>query len=1087
MTWKIVNKANSWEKYVRALDSLRQDERGKAFELLTELFLQIDPIYRSKLKHVWHESNLPPNVRQKLGLPSPDIGVDLVAEDRSGAYWAIQCKYHHDPGTNVTKNELNSFLDVTTRVCRGKFKTLLAVSSAHGYSIHLQKHAPEVQYVLSDAFQSLDEDFFRQARALIRKQTPKLRNRTPRPHQKVAIKNAVRHFIKDGESRGKLIHPCGTGKSLIGYWIAEALEAKTIIVALPSLYLVRQTLADWTKESLALQKQMDWLVVCSEDTIGDSGDPSMRFQEIGVDVTTKVDDISAFLRKRSRGKKVIFTTYQSGIVTAKAARKANRIFDVGIFDEAHRTVGQSDSMFAHLIDEENIRIRKRVFMTATERRYQGSSETILSMDDAGAYGATFDKMTFKEALEAKNPILSDYKIVTMVIGRSEVEQLIKRNFLVKPDKGKWDHDTAARTLAALIALRKAMRRYRANHALTFHNSIAKAAAFKESQKQFNGAVKGYGKVDCYHVSSKVSTGERKLELERFRHSDKALITNAKCLTEGVDVPTIDAVLFADTKRSTVDIVQAAGRALRRAPNKKMGYIIVPTLVDEDDPEAADKAFQDILMTLRAMASNDDRIIDYFRSVNHGERLSRSDSILEFVVPDSIKVRMADFVASVETQSWHRLARLSWMPFDEARACVRSLGLRNSREWTNYCTGRLRKKPEKPKDIPANPHKIYADRGWAGMVDWLGTANPLTVEIILTWADGYYEQNKKWPTRNCGDVEVAPDENWGGIDRALRSGSRGLPSGVSLAALLTEFRNYRNQATLLPITEEQILQWADDYFQTNGRWPNKSSDKVKEGLGETWSGINAALRLGLRGLQGGCTLAQLLAEKRGYLYSRNRPKLTTSQILGWADAYKAQHGEWPFRNSGAINDAPGETWGAINAALLQGSRGLPGGRSLAQLMAEKRGYRNPKARSKLTINNILSWADAHHERYGEWPTAASGQVHGEPGEKWSGINRSLYRGQRGLPANLSLARLLGEKRGVRRTWQRPELTEKQILRWADEYFAKHKKWPRTSSGTVEGTSGENWSAINQALGKGVRGLPGGGSLSKLLKPRRERAV
>ena len=202
---------------------LRQEQRGKAFELLTELFLQIDPIYRSKLKHVWHESNLPSDVRHKLGLPSPDIGVDLVAEDTSGKYWAIQCKYHHDPDRNVTKDELNSFLDVTTRVCRGKFKTLLAVSSAHGYSIHLQKHAPELQYLLSDMFQSLDDDFFRQARMLIGKQTPTLKERTPRPHQKVAIKNAVEHFVANNEERGKLIHPCGTGKSLIGYWIAEAL------------------------------------------------------------------------------------------------------------------------------------------------------------------------------------------------------------------------------------------------------------------------------------------------------------------------------------------------------------------------------------------------------------------------------------------------------------------------------------------------------------------------------------------------------------------------------------------------------------------------------------------------------------------------------------------------------------------------------------------------------------------------------------------------------------------------------------------------------------------------------------------------
>jgi predicted helicase len=134
-------KMNSWQEFVENQAPLKSKERGDQFELITELYLQIDPIYRTKLKHVWHESNLPQGVRLKLGLPTPEIGVDLVAESYSGEYWAIQCKYHHDPTENLIKNELNSFLDVTTRICKGKFSTLLAVTSAHDYSIKLQKFA----------------------------------------------------------------------------------------------------------------------------------------------------------------------------------------------------------------------------------------------------------------------------------------------------------------------------------------------------------------------------------------------------------------------------------------------------------------------------------------------------------------------------------------------------------------------------------------------------------------------------------------------------------------------------------------------------------------------------------------------------------------------------------------------------------------------------------------------------------------------------------------------------------------------------------------------------------------------------------
>ena len=139
-----------------------------------------------------------------------------------------------------------------------------------------------------------------------------------------------------------------------------------------------------------------------------------------------------------------------------------------------------------------------------------------------------------------------------------------------PHKEQFASDTEARTLASIVALRKAMKNYGARHSLSFHSSIAKAEAFQKSQEQFGRAVEGYDNVDSFHVSSKVSTGARKSEIEKFSLSKRALITNAKCLTEGVDVPAIDAVLFADPKRSTIDIVQAVGRALRPADGKKMG-------------------------------------------------------------------------------------------------------------------------------------------------------------------------------------------------------------------------------------------------------------------------------------------------------------------------------------------------------------------------------------------------------------------------------------------------------------------------------------------------------------------------------------
>jgi hypothetical protein len=138
-------------------------------------------------------------------------------------------------------------------------------------------------------------------------------------------------------------------------------------------------------------------------------------------------------------------------------------------------------------------------------------------------------------------------------------------------------------------------------------------------------------------------------------------------------------------------------------------------------------------------------------------------------------------------------------------------------------------------------------------------------------------------------------------------------------------------------------------------------------------------------------------------------LTHEQILAWADAYHARTGRWPSAGSGAIADAPGETWQAVNLDLARGFRGLPGGSSLARLLAAERGKRNQRNLPPLIVKQILEWADKHHERTGRWPNFSSGAVGDAPGEVWVNINAALKGGLRGLPGGDTLSRLLGRHR------------------------------------------------------------------------------
>jgi len=220
--------------------------------------------------------------------------------------------------------------------------------------------------------------------------------------------------------------------------------------------------------------------------------------------------------------------------------------------------------------------------------------------------------------------------------------------------------------------------------VSFHSSIQRAESFKDHNEAYNQVFKKHGTIETFHVSGKTPTGTRARIVSEFAATNRGLITNARCLTEGVDVPDIDCVIFADPRRSSVDIVQAVGRALRPAKGKKSGYVIVPIVQDAKETPSdvlESKKFQEVLATLRALAASDERIIEFFRTVSQGKKFSGNNPIIFDI--DERLVRSIDvdtFVANIRLKCWHRLAKLSWRPFKDARRFVRSLKYRGQAEW-----------------------------------------------------------------------------------------------------------------------------------------------------------------------------------------------------------------------------------------------------------------------------------------------------------------------------------------------------------------------------------------------------------------------
>ena len=519
-----------------------------------------------------------------------------------------------------------------------------------------------------DRWQSLDHETWGLIVGKLKGRSARPDARSPRPHQRAAISAAKIHFVRDGAARGRMIMPCGTGKSLAAYWIAEALKAKTILVAVPSLALIRQSLADWTREFLARGQVPDWICVCSDETVGNLERDEFvgEVYELGLPTHTEPKEIAALLRAHSNGPKIVFTTYQSSDKLAAAARQARIRFDLAILDEAHKTVGVRSKKFGTLLRGKKINVRRRLFMTATERVFRGDSDDVLSMDNERDYGKCFFQMSYKEAI--RRHIISDYKILTVTVSNNRIRRLIEKNRILNLKLRDLD-EAAAQSVATGIALKRVFNKQGIKHAISFHRSIRAADRFREQQDAFN-RIRDIGpRTINFHISSKKTAGERSDLLREFVSHKRTLMTNARCLTEGVDVPAIDCVVFADPKQSRIDIVQAAGRALRRYPGKDYGYILLPLIVPpkmkfEDFAETT--AFWQVANTITALSTQDERIAEEFRAIEKGRIPSGKIVEIEGDVPVGMKIKLGDFAEAISTRIWQSVGRANWRRFEDAR-------------------------------------------------------------------------------------------------------------------------------------------------------------------------------------------------------------------------------------------------------------------------------------------------------------------------------------------------------------------------------------------------------------------------------------
>ncbi len=655
-------------------ESFTEKEKGTKFERLMRSWLLTDPRY-NELEKVWLWEEFPG--RKDFG--GTDTGIDLVAKTEMGDYWAIQCKCYAEDAA-IDKPAVDSFLatssrtftnEVTFQTTRFSNRVWISTTSHWGSNAEeaIRNQEPPVTRVGMADLNSSPVDWQKLLDGLMGN-SALIEGKKPRKHQLDAISKAYTHYITEGNDRGKLIMACGTGKTYTSLLIAkQLLNGKGLVLFMvPSIALLGQSLNAWSADA---GKPIKAVCICSDSKASrkiqknkyDDADDSVV--DLAVPASTNPKSIASQLKKyRSHdGLVVVFSTYQSIDAVSEAQQEILSetngeygVFDFIICDEAHRTTGvklsdKDESNFTKIHSDDNVKGRKRLYMTATPRLYGESAKVkasekdciLCSMDDKALYGEEFYRVNFSYAVQ--NGLLADYKVLVLTVGENDVPDNIKRD--ITDTTTELNFDDTSKLIGVINGLSKMIQGddhrtwdadpHMMRRAVAFCSSIDKSASRTGTASKYVASIlpqisEKYNKnldaesllhtvsITAKHIDGSMNSQERNgilqwLAEESDNERECRVVTNVRCLSEGVDVPSLDAVLFLSARNSQVDVVQSVGRVMRtfhkgQPDEKKYGYIIIPIVVPSgvSAEEALDnsKTFDVVWEILNALRSHDDR-------------------------------------------------------------------------------------------------------------------------------------------------------------------------------------------------------------------------------------------------------------------------------------------------------------------------------------------------------------------------------------------------------------------------------------------------------------------------------------------------
>jgi len=677
-----------WENLENNIEIIESSkEKGDIFEQFAYLyFTYFSDIYQ--IEELFMGPNIPMKYKVNLKLERKDSGVDGIFIKENGSTVAYQVKFRRDQKA-PSYDELTSFWAESEHANE-------RCIFANAYVLPKQAYKKKDQFlILRDSLTSLDEDFFSWLYEFTKNDTysRKPKRFSPYPHQEKMIKDVIEGFEKS--DRGKLLAACGTGKTLAALWIKEKLKSQFTLFVTPNLALIKQTLESWMPQAAI---PFSYLCVCSDETVAQiSNDEDVFITDssyIDVPVTTDPNKIREFITYFTEKDKVIFSTYHSLDAIVLAMQEvSDHVFDIAFFDEAHRTAGNKDSrMFIYGMENQYIPCQKRLYMTATERfvnpqivgRAKQLNYEVFSMDNIDQYGNTFTALPFREAIE--QGIISDYKIVLCCMNESEIERIIQDNQIIRIE----DSEVDAKTIFKQVLLAKTMEDMDVRKVISYHHNISNAKEFIASKDGTNlleiiSSISdeiGYKDLYSNHINGTMSAGMRKSIFDLFIKASYGIISNVRCLTEGVDVPIIDAVYFADPKNSIIDIIQAVGRSLRKDYNNpdKVSYIIIPMIIAKNITNFNDidpQEFSTLHSVIQALRDQDHILADHIDEINLRVARGRGNSVGSPENPIIVEIfetfEIDDFIENINL----RIAEINKDPSNIIKEFIVTQGSRTS--------------------------------------------------------------------------------------------------------------------------------------------------------------------------------------------------------------------------------------------------------------------------------------------------------------------------------------------------------------------------------------------------------------------------